>query len=211
MLDDDVRETPGVVTGAVSLGTAPLPFLAVYAVLFLVHGSIHPVNPPDITSSTQGEFIAGCISVALFVVITMALLQFLNRRRRWLHALLQFGVLVTALDFVFDETKGGRFVSILLVLTTLISLVLSFAPASWTHVGRPVPGQVRRVYGSLGSDPTVTAAARNPGAPGHGSLSLPTSAPTTGVEPATLRRGRATPGPAPASGRHADLGGGQSG
>lgn len=66
MYDDDERDTPPVVVAAVALGAAPLPFLAVYAVLFLTHGSVHPVQPPDITSSTSGEFIAGCVAALLF-------------------------------------------------------------------------------------------------------------------------------------------------
>ncbi|HEV7204442.1 MAG TPA: hypothetical protein VGN18_07500 [Jatrophihabitans sp.] len=146
MYDDEVRDTPPTVVGAVALGAAPLPFLAVYAVLFLVHGSIHPVQPPDITTSTGGEFVAGCIAAALFVVTIMALLWLLNGRRRWLFALVQLGVLGAAVDFLVDGTEGGSFVSFVIALTALGALVLAFAPASWRHVDRHAPRAVQRIY-----------------------------------------------------------------
>jgi hypothetical protein len=156
--DDDVRDTPPAVVGAVALGAAPLPFLAVYAVLFLVHGSVHPVQPPDITSSTGGEFIAGCIAAALFVVTIVALLWLLNGRRRWLFAVLQFGVLATAVDFLIDGTKGGSFVSVVMALTALGSLILCFAPASWRHVDRTAPRPIERLYGPRRRDDTASVA-----------------------------------------------------
>lgn len=158
MYDDEVRDTPPAVVGAVALGAAPLPFLAVYAVLFLVHGSVHPVQPPDITSSTGGEFIAGCIAAALFVVTVVGLLWLLNGRRRWLFALVQLGVLGAAIDFLVDGTKGGSFVSLVIALTALGSLVLCFAPASWRHVHRRAPRMLERVYAPRQRDDSVPAA-----------------------------------------------------
>ncbi len=158
-MDDDDRPTPGVVTGAVSIGTAPLPFLAVYTVLFLGHGLIHPVHPPDITSSQRGETIAGCITAVLFVLLVAAMIWFVNGSRRWPFAVLQLAVAATACYFLADGTKGGPTVSVLLLVAALTALVLAFAPAAWHHVGRRAPRAVRTGYGRIGlgmSEDTVT-------------------------------------------------------
>ncbi|MDT4915441.1 MAG: hypothetical protein QOH89_141 [Pseudonocardiales bacterium] len=153
MLDDDeVREAPPVVVGAVAAGTAPLPFLAVYAVMFIVHGGFHPVVPPDITGSNRGELIAGIIALALFIISVVALLWMLNGRRRWPFVIVQVGVLAAAIDFIVDETKGGRFVSTILVVTSVIALVLAFAGQSWSYLGRTRPTRRRRLL-PAGSTP----------------------------------------------------------
>jgi hypothetical protein len=136
----ETPDTPSVVVAAVAAGTAPLPFLAVYAVMFIVHGGVHPVAPPDITSTPHGELIAGVIALGMFVVDLVALLWLLNGRRRWPFVLAQLGLLGTAIDFVLDDTKGGRPISSLVALATVIALVLAFAPATGRYVGwrRPV-------------------------------------------------------------------------
>jgi hypothetical protein len=146
----DDRPTPAVVTGAVSIGTAPLPFLAVYTLLFLGHGLIHPVHPPDITSSQRGEIIAGCVTAALFVVLVVALIWFVNGSRRWPFAVLQLAVAAAGGYFLADGTKGGPVVSVLLIAAAVIALVLAFAPAAWTHVERRAPQAVRAAYGRIG-------------------------------------------------------------
>jgi peptidoglycan/LPS O-acetylase OafA/YrhL len=161
--DDEVRDTPPSVVGAVAAGTAPLPFLAVYAVMFIVHGGIHPVAPPDITSSTHGELIAGIIAAGLFVVAVVALLWMLNGRRRWPFAMVQLGILATAIDFFLDDTKGGPMISLVVGLAALAALVFAFAPESWEHVGRSRP--MRRVrpampVGAAASPDTVPDSAR---------------------------------------------------
>lgn len=142
--DDDERQAPPVVVAAVALGTAPLPFLAVYSVLFLVHGTVHPVHPPDITSSKTGEAIAGLITLALFVVLIVALLWFLNGRRRWPFLVLELALLVTAIDLFLDSTVSGPVLCLLLAAAALAAIVLAVLPESWTHVGRPVPAVLRR-------------------------------------------------------------------
>lgn len=141
--EDEVRETPASVVWAVALGTAPLPFLAVYAVLFIIHGSVHPVAPPDITTTQRGELVAGLIALGLFVVSVVALLWMLGGRRRWLFVLVQLGMLATAIDFFVDVTKGGRLVSFVVAVATLAALICAFLPQSWQHVGRTMP-QLRR-------------------------------------------------------------------
>jgi hypothetical protein len=151
--DDDTREAPPAVVGAVAAGTAPLPFLAVYSVMFIVHGGFHPVVPPDITSTARGELIAGIIALAIFIVAVVALLWMLNGRRRWPFVIVQAAMLGTAIDFALDETKGGRLISLLLVLTSLVALIFAFAPQSWEHVGRSVPRRRRRPTMPAGSAP----------------------------------------------------------
>ena len=191
--DDDVRETPPAVVGAVAVGTAPLPFLAVYTVIFLIHGTFHPVQPPDVTSSKTGELIAGLIALAVFVMSTVSLLWFLNGRRRYLFVIVEVGILGTAIYFLTDTTNGGQVVSILLVLTSVLALALAFAPPAWQHIDRPTPPVVARVYGwrpgsgRRGARPAAT--------------SLAQSSEPTGAEPATLRRRRRSKDDAAASPR----------
>lgn len=142
--DDEVRETPGAVTWAVAAGTAPLPFLAVYAVEFIVHGGVHPVVPPDITSSSHGELIAGFIALGLFVVDLAALFWMMNGRRRWPFLLVQLGMLATAIDFFVDVTKGGRFVSLVVGVAAVAALVCALLPSAWEFFGRRPPRLRRR-------------------------------------------------------------------
>lgn len=141
---DEDRETPPIVVGAVALGCAPLPFLAVYAVLFIVHGTVHPVVPPDIGNSKGDELVAGLVALAGFLVCALSTYWFLDGRRRWLFAAFQALVLATAIDFVVDSTKGSPDIPILLSITALIALVLTFLPASWQHVGREFPRRTQR-------------------------------------------------------------------
>lgn len=141
---DEERETPPAVVGAVALGCAPLPFLAVYAVLFIVHGTVHPVVPPDIGNSKSDELVAGLIALAGFLVCALSTYWFLDGRRRWLFTAFQALVLATAIDFVVDSTKGSPDIPILLSITALIALVLAFLPVSWQHVGREFPRRAQR-------------------------------------------------------------------
>jgi hypothetical protein len=132
----ELVDTPSVVVGAAAAGTAPLPFLAVYAVMFIVHGGIHKVAPPDITSSSHGELVAGVIALVAFVVALVAMLWLLNGTRRWPFLLAQLAVLATAIDFLIDETKGGRPVSFVVALAALAALVLACLPATSAYVSR---------------------------------------------------------------------------
>jgi hypothetical protein len=135
-VDDDERQAPSTVIGAVAAGVAPLPFLAVYSVLFVVHGFIYPVQPPDITASRAGEAVAGVITVVLFVLMILTLWWFETGRRRWPFVLGQLATLATAIDFIADSSTGSPAVPFVLALTSAAALALGFAPASWLHVGR---------------------------------------------------------------------------
>jgi hypothetical protein len=148
--DDDLRDAPPAVIGAVAVGVAPLPFLAIYALLFIVHGWIHPVAPPDITTTRGGELVAGLIALALFVLGSLSVLWLVNGRRRWLFVLGQAATLGTGIDFLIDRTSGAPGIPILLCITSLVALVLAFTPQAAQHMRRPlhlsqflrrVPGQ----------------------------------------------------------------------
>ncbi|MEO8888845.1 MAG: hypothetical protein ABI301_04375 [Jatrophihabitantaceae bacterium] len=143
MDDDEPRPTAGPVVAAIAFGVAPLPLLAVYSVLFIVHGSIHPVAPPDITTTQHGELLAGLIALVLFIGLTLTLMWFLNRRRRWPFAIGQLATLVTSIDFVVDVTTGPPGIPVLLAVTSLIALVISLLPVSAEHVGHHPVGRRR--------------------------------------------------------------------
>lgn len=161
--DDEVRDAPNAVVWAVAAGTAALPFLAVYAVMFIVHGGIHRVVPPDITNTSRGELIAGVVALALFVVDLAALLWMMNGRRRWPFLLVQLGMLGTAIDFFIDVTKGGRVVSFVVALASVAAIVCALLPPAWEYFGRPTPKlrRPRRMPVGAGQNPAgVPADAR---------------------------------------------------
>ncbi len=142
--DDDDRQAPPTVVAAVACGTAPVPFLAVYAVMFLVHGSVHPVIPPDITSTTRGEFWCGVVAAVLFVACSVSLIWAISGSRRWPFAASQALLFAAAVYFLVDGTEGGTFVSTLIALATLAALVLVFLPVSSAHYARAVPSRRHR-------------------------------------------------------------------
>jgi hypothetical protein len=139
--EDDPRPTPPSVVTAVAFGTAPVPFIAVYAVLFIVHGTVHPVVPPDITSSKQGELVAGIIAAVLFLISLLALVWVVNGHRRWPFALIQAGMLGTAVFFLIDGSEGGALWSTLVAVASAAALVFVFLPSAWVHFDVPLPGQ----------------------------------------------------------------------
>jgi hypothetical protein len=143
-VDDDIRDASPPVIAAVALGVAPLPFLAVYATLFIARGTVRPVIPPDIGNSKGDELVAGLIALAAFVIGTLAVYWFLDGRRRWLFAVFQAATLATAVDFMIDATTGSPAIPALLAVTSLAALVLAFLPASWQHVHRDPPAWLRR-------------------------------------------------------------------
>ncbi|MGI8678431.1 MAG: hypothetical protein ACR2LX_07065 [Jatrophihabitans sp.] len=180
--DDEVRDAPPVVVAAVSFGTVPLPFLAVYAVLFILHGWFAPVNPPDITSSQTGELVAGLIATAAFIVMTVALLWFLNRRRRWPFAITELAIVGLSIWFLTDATKGGPLISAVVLVATLAALVFGFAPDAWLYLDRNPPRLFDRVWGVV---PRFRSTRRTD--TGDASA-LPRSTEPTLVPPASLRR-----------------------
>jgi hypothetical protein len=128
--EDTDAQTPPAVIGSIAAGVAPLPFLAIYAVLFLVHGFIYPVSPPDVTTSQHGEAIAGIVALGLFVVLTGSIWWFLIGRRRWLFVLGQLATLATSIDFMLDASTGSPAVPFVLAVTSATALVLAFLAPS---------------------------------------------------------------------------------
>jgi len=159
--DDDMREAPPVVIGAVAAGVGPTPFLAVYAVLFIAHGFFRPVQPPDITTTRTGEGLAGIIAFAVFLAIIITIFSFLNGRRRWPFVIGQLGTLVTSVDFLIDSTTGSPAVPAVLVLTSATALVLAYLPPSWAWVGARIPG--RTAEPALGTRATSPPALKHVG------------------------------------------------
>jgi len=144
--DDVDREAPAPVVAAVAIGTAPLPIIGVYAVMFLIHGSVRPVQPPDVTGTKTGEFLVGWLALAVFIALTVALLSFLNGRRRWPFAVMQLGILGLCIDFAADNTISGQRVSILVAVLSAVALVLAFTPAAWQYVDRRMPGRLATMW-----------------------------------------------------------------
>jgi hypothetical protein len=132
--DEAARPTATPVVFAIALGVAPLPFLGIYAVLFIAHGWLHHVTPPDITSSNGGELVAGLIALVLFVVVTVSISSFLNRHRRWFFGLCQLATLLASIYLFGTPTTGPSGIPILLILTSAISLAITVLPVSARHV-----------------------------------------------------------------------------
>jgi hypothetical protein len=138
-VDDDLRDAPPPVIWSVATGVAPLPFLAVYAILFISRGTVRPVIPPDIGNSKGDELVAGLIALAALIIGALAAYWFLDSRRRWLFAIFQAATLGTSIDFLVDSTTGPPAIPVVLAVTSLIALILAFMPASWEHMRGDVP------------------------------------------------------------------------
>lgn len=147
--EPEERDAPGVVVWAVAAATASLPILAVYAITFIVHGGVHPVAPPDITDSARGELYAGLFALALLLVSIVAMLWMLSGRRRWPFVIVQLGMLATAIDFFVDATKGGRVVSLVVGVASLVALVCAFTRPAWAYLNQRPPVLRRRPPAAL--------------------------------------------------------------
>ena len=141
--DEPPTETSPVVLTAVCAAIAPLPFLAVYAVLFIIH-ALHPVGPPDVTTTRTGELIAGVVAAVAFCLVSASVLSFLNQARRWAFVLFQAATLATAVVFLGHRTTGGPAISGLLAATSALAIVLALLPASAAHVRSPIGRRRRR-------------------------------------------------------------------
>ena len=136
--DDEVFETPDRVSWAVAAGVWPLPLLGVYALLFLLHGLVYPVQPADIGNSQTAEAVAGFIALALLIVGAVTIMWFLNGRRRWPFVLLQAATLGTAVFFLIDPRTDSWAVPAVLAFTSITAIVLAFAPDSAAYVGSSI-------------------------------------------------------------------------
>ena len=163
MDDDEVLATPDRVSWSVAAGVWPLPLLAVYAMLFLAHGLIYPVQPPDIGNSQAAEATAGFVALLLMVIGAVSIMWFLNRRRRWPFVLVQVGTLGAAIFFLVDPRTQSWAIPFVLALTSLTAIVLAFAPESAAYVGSGVAWPWAR--SASRPEPKRTRPARHPTTP----------------------------------------------
>jgi hypothetical protein len=135
MTDDD-PQTPPAVVGALAAGIAPAPFLLTYAVLFVLHGTLFPVDPPDITGSHGGEALAGLVALTFLGVIVLGVGWFLSGWTRWLFLAGQLATLGTCVGFLLDPTSGRPGVPIALIVTSGTAVGLACLPPSWAWTTR---------------------------------------------------------------------------
>ncbi len=154
---DGHRETPPTVIGAIAAGVAPAPFLVTYSVLFILHGTVFPVDPPDITGSKGGEALAGVVALAFLAVIVVGLGWLLSQRTRWLFLVGQVATLAVSVDFLLDSSSGRPAVPFVLALTSSAAIVLGCVPRSWRwtaasdETSQPARGQGRHAPPGDGS------------------------------------------------------------
>jgi hypothetical protein len=127
---------PGSVIGAVALGIAPVPFLGIYATLFILRGTVFPVSPPDITSSRTGEALSGVVALVYMIAIIIGVYRFLGGRDRWLLIIGQLVCLVVCVQFLLHPASGEPGVPILLAATSMSALVCCLLSPSWSWVRR---------------------------------------------------------------------------
>lgn len=143
MIEPDPRSTPPTVIGAVAAGTVVVPFLIVYAFLFIAHGAFVPVDQPDITDSRSGELLAGLIALGYLVFVLWGMGRLLNGWDRWVFAAGQLVTFGVALDFLLDSASGEPQVPAVVLGASLLALVLTCLPPSWhwvrTRGGEVVP------------------------------------------------------------------------
>jgi hypothetical protein len=143
-VDDDSYRTPGPVVAASAAAVGPLPFLCVYTILFLAHGLIYPVSPPDIGHSQADEALAGFAALILLVIGVLSIVLFYNRRTRIPFLIFQALVLGASIYFLLNSESGPGTVPALLLVTSLVALVAGLMPASAAHVRGPARPVTRR-------------------------------------------------------------------
>jgi hypothetical protein len=126
---------PGSVIATVALGLAPVPFLAIYATLFILRGTVLPVSPPDITSSRGGEALSGVVALGYLIAIIAGVYLFLSQRDRWLLVVGQLAGLAVCVDFVLHPSSGEPGVPLLLGAASAVTLICSLVGPSWNWVG----------------------------------------------------------------------------
>jgi hypothetical protein len=134
MAELDPNRTPGTVISAVAAGTVVVPFLMVYAFLFIARGAFVNVDQPDITSSRTGETIAGLIALGFLLIVLVGIGRLLNGRGRWLFLLGQSIALGLSVDFLFDSSTGQPQVPAVVLTASLVAIVLACLPTSWAWV-----------------------------------------------------------------------------
>ncbi len=124
----DPRQTPGAVIGAVAAATVVVPFLIVYAFLFIARGLFVPVEQPDITGSRHGEAVAGLIALALLVFVLWGMLRMLNGANRAVFWIGQLIALAGSVGFVLDSASGDPQVPVVTAVAAALAVLLSVSP-----------------------------------------------------------------------------------
>jgi hypothetical protein len=130
MREIDPDRTPGAVIAAVAGGTVVVPFLIVYAFLFIARGTFVHVEQPDITSSRTGEAIAGVVALVFLFWILIGIGRLLNGRDRWVFAVGQLICAAVAIDFLRDGSTGEPQVPLLVLLGSVAAIVFAQLPVS---------------------------------------------------------------------------------
>ncbi len=134
---------PPSVIAAVSLGIAPVPFLGIYATLFILRGTIFPVSPPDITSTRGGEALSGVVALVYLIAIVVGVYLLLSQRDRWLFLVGQLVCLVVSVEFVLHPSSGEPGVPILLGVTSALAILFCLVGPSWAWVAGPGTRRIR--------------------------------------------------------------------
>lgn len=134
MSDLDPNRTPGTVIGAVAAGNVVVPFLIVYAFLFIARGIFISVSTPDITSSRTGEAIAGFVALIFLFFVFAGMGRLLNGRGRLVFLAGQAIVAVISVWLLLDAASGQPEVPALTLIGSLIAMVLAVVPTSWAWV-----------------------------------------------------------------------------
>jgi hypothetical protein len=139
----DSDDIPAAAIGAVALGLAPVPFLGIYATLFILRGTVLPVSPPDITSTRSGEALCGVLALVFLIAIIIGDYLFLTRRDRWLFLVGQLLCLGICVDFVLDPSSGEPGVPVLLGLVSATAIACALVAPSWAWVSGSAPRRPR--------------------------------------------------------------------
>lgn len=149
MADPDPTATPGTVVGAIAAGAVVVPFLLVYAFLFLLRGLFVQVELPDITSTRSGEALTGLVVVIFLGLVLWGMARFADGRDRWVFTAGQVLTLAVSVDFVLDSSSGEPEVPAIVGIASLLALALVLLPPSarWvgTGGGRRLPKAARTV------------------------------------------------------------------
>ncbi|MGI8665480.1 MAG: hypothetical protein ACR2N4_05550 [Jatrophihabitans sp.] len=146
MTEPDPHRTPGLVISAVTAATVVVPFLLVYAFLFLVRGLFVQVEQPDITDSRSGEAVAGLIALAFLLFVLWGMISLLNGHRRPVFWAGQLITAATSAKFLLDSSSGDPQVPAVVLAAALLALGLSLSPPAtrWVRSGggeRPLPAR----------------------------------------------------------------------
>ena len=133
----DPHQTPGIVIGAVAAATVVVPFLIVYAFLFVARGLFVQVEQPDITGSRHGEAVAGFIALAFLILVLWGMLRLLNGANRVVFWIGQLIALAGSVGFVLDSSSGEPQVPVVTAIAAALALALSLTPPAsrWVATG----------------------------------------------------------------------------